>query len=118
MVEEEKKKGEEEVRDRVRGPGPKTSAGITITTTFQVEFLHFQHVGGTDWVHLHRVDVSPPPTGSRFLTTTPSRGDAFGEDTRLYNYGVPVIGRSKLRFPAPRVQEYAARARRAALREI
>lgn len=34
-----------------------------------------------------------------------------GEDTRLYNYGVPVIGRSKLRFPAPREQEYAARAR-------
>lgn len=41
-----------------------------------------------------------------------------GKDTRLYNYGVPMIGRSKLRFPAPREQEYAARARRAALREI
>jgi len=25
-----------------------------------------------------------------------------GEDTRLYNYGVPMIGRSKLRFPASR----------------
>lgn len=60
----------------------------------------------------------PPLTLSPFSYSDALGGDAFGEDTRLYNYGVPVIGRSKLRFPASRKQEYAARARRAALREI
>lgn len=77
-------------------------------------------------------DVGTTSTSRRLLATTAATttGRFFlyhrcspavmpsGEDTRLYNYGVPVIGRSKLRFPAPREQEYAARARRAALRQI
>lgn len=60
--------------------------------------------------HHHR-PKSPPPSARVAVVpaVVSSRGDAAalmppGEDTRLYNYGVPVIGRSKLRFPAPREQ--------------
>ncbi|KAL2749598.1 hypothetical protein V1477_002538 [Vespula maculifrons] len=73
--------------------------------------------------------VSPPPPPP-YLTNSPTaspiattfRFGSFllspGEDTRLYNYGVPLIGRSKPRFPASREEENAARVQRAALQEI
>lgn len=105
----------------VRGPGPKTAVGTA--TTFQVEFPDFQHVGHRRGDHLYLSTVlattAATTTGRCFLyhRCSPAMMPS-GEDTRLYNYGVPVIGRSKLRLPAPREQEYAARARRAALRQI
>lgn len=68
--------------------------------------------------HLHRAKVRHHLDGHAAAVASLLRRDAFGEDTRLYNYGVPMVGRSKLRFPAPRKQEYAARAQRAALRQI
>lgn len=76
---------------------------------------------GADGGHLYRRWFATTAgfwAGCCFLTTMLAPRMPSGEDTCLYNYGVPVIGRSKLRFPASREQEYAARARRAALREI
>lgn len=57
--------------------------------------------------HLHRPpSPSPPPVRGFLARFERLPGDMpSGEDTRLYNYGVPVIERSKLSFPALRVQE-------------
>jgi len=75
-----------------------------------------------DFHHSVDGDPPPPPTRCRFLTglptlpEVPANRHSRWEDMRLYNYSVPVIGRSKLRFPVLGEQEYAARAQRAALR--
>lgn len=50
----------------------------------------------------HRRSAASTTCRISFIRTFATR-----EDTRLYNNGVPLIGRSKLRFPAPWEPEYA-----------
>lgn len=68
-----------------------------------MEFPDFHHLR-PDGPPLHQANHHRRRRG--FLAVDAPAGDMpSGEDTRLYNYGVPVIERSKLSFPAPREQE-------------
>lgn len=63
---------------------------------------HLPRWNSLDFHHLRpRMDHLHRPPRPRSVC----RWYAFGEDTRLYNYDVPVIERSKLSFPASREQE-------------